>query len=126
MKAKTGKPRKAGILDIIKSPYARQFISKYKWSYLIGIAILVFIDVEQTRVPLIVGDVIDGITDKTMGQPQILKAVLSMFAIALVVLAGRILWRYFIFGASRKIERDMRNDLFFAYGDAFRRLVSGA
>lgn len=112
MKAKTGKPRKAGILDIIKSPYARQFISKYKWSYLIGIAILVFIDVEQTRVPLIVGDVIDGITDKTMGQPQILKAVLSMFAIALVVLAGRILWRYFIFGASRKIERDMRNDLF--------------
>lgn len=112
MKAKTGKPRKAGILDIIKSPYARQFLSRYKWSYLIGIAILIFIDVEQTRVPLIVGDVIDGITDSTMGQPQILKAVLSMFVIALVVLAGRILWRYFIFGASRKIERDMRNDLF--------------
>lgn len=112
METHTEKPRRAGILDILKSSYARHFIGKYKWSYLIGMAVLVFIDIEQTRVPLIVGNVIDGITDTTMGRPEILRSVVSMFAIAAFVLFGRILWRYFIFGASRKIERDMRDDLY--------------
>ncbi|MEA5040701.1 MAG: ABC transporter ATP-binding protein [Clostridiaceae bacterium] len=112
METHTEKPRRAGILDILKSSYARHFIGKYKWSYLIGMAVLVFIDIEQTRVPLIVGNVIDGIADTTMGRPEILRSVVSMFAIAAFVLFGRILWRYFIFGASRKIERDMRDDLY--------------
>jgi ABC-type multidrug transport system, ATPase and permease components len=112
VETQTKKPRKIGILDILKSSYARHFIGKYKWSYLLGIAILVFIDIEQTRVPLIVGNVIDGIKLGTMARSGITRAVLSMFVIAAIVLAGRILWRYFIFGASRKIERDMRDDIY--------------
>ena len=44
------KVRKAGIMDILRSPYARQFIRKYKWSYLIGMAVLILIDLAQTEV----------------------------------------------------------------------------
>ncbi len=106
------KVRKAGIMDILRSPYARQFIRKYKWSYLIGMAVLILIDLAQTEVPIIVGRVIDGIETKTIGETGFVTAVLTMAAIALIVLAGRIGWRYCIFGAARKIERDMRNDLF--------------
>ena len=106
------KVRKAGIMDILRSPYARQFIRKYKWSYLIGMAVLILIDLAQTEVPIIVGRVIDGIETKTIGETGFVTAVLTMAAIALIVLAGRTGWRYCIFGAARKIERDMRNDLF--------------
>ncbi len=106
------KARKAGIMDILRSPYAQRFIRKYKWSYLIGMAVLIVIDLAQTEVPIIVGNVIDGIELQTIDQSGFVNAVLRMAAIAAMVLAGRIAWRYCIFGAARKIERDMRNDLF--------------
>ena len=106
------KARKAGIMDILRSPYAQRFIRKYKWSYLIGMAVLIVIDLAQTEVPIIVGNVIDGIELQTIDHAGFVNAVLRMAAIAVMVLAGRIAWRYCIFGAARKIERDMRNDLF--------------
>ena len=106
------KTRKAGIMDILRSPYARQFIRRYKWSYLAGMAILLIIDYAQTEIPLIVGGVIDGVDYGTITSAGFTSAILTMVFIALLVLAGRIGWRYFIFGAARKIERDMRNDLF--------------
>lgn len=102
--------RRAGIADIIRSPYARGFISRYKWSYLLGMAILILIDLAQTEVPIIVGGAIDEIEAGSFSNVWII--LLSMAAIALTVLAGRIGWRYCIFGAARRIERDMRNDLF--------------
>ncbi|MBQ7113921.1 MAG: ABC transporter ATP-binding protein [Clostridia bacterium] len=106
------KKRKDGIMDILRSPYARQFIKKYKWSYLLGMAILIVIDLLQTEVPIIVGEIIDKVEQHTVVQRDFTAAVLTMAAIAVVVLAGRLGWRFCIFGASRKIERDMRNDLF--------------
>ena len=33
------KARKAGIMDILRSPYAHRFFKKYKWSYLLGACI---------------------------------------------------------------------------------------
>ena len=109
---KEKKPRKAGIMDILGSRYAQQFIKKYKWSYLAGIAMLIVIDLAQTEVPKIVGNVIDGIGNGTIFESDFASTIIKMAVIAVIVLAGRIAWRYCIFGASRKIERDMRNDLF--------------
>ena len=105
-------PKKGKALDIFRSPYARKFIGKYKWSYLLGIVILIIIDVLQTEVPLVVGETIDqvalgGFTADMMWHPVIRLAI-----IAVVVFLGRIGWRWFIFGSARKIERDMRNELY--------------
>jgi ATP-binding cassette subfamily B multidrug efflux pump len=110
-KEKNGQ-EKTGIGDIIRSPYARSFIAKYKWNYIGGIIILIVIDIAQTEVPLIVGRTIDKIDYGTIASGDIRNAVLGMLLIALMVLLGRLGWRYCIFGAARKIERDMRNDLF--------------
>ena len=62
------KARKAGIMDILRSPYAHRFFKKYKWSYLLGMAILIVIDSAQTEVPRIVGQVIDGIKYTTIDE----------------------------------------------------------
>ena len=106
------KAPKKGIMDIIRSPYARSFISKYKWSYILGMIILVIIDIAQTEVPLLVGDMIDKVEMGIVTPGDFKRAVIIMAVIALLVVFGRIGWRYCIFGTARKIERDMRNDLF--------------
>ncbi len=106
------KERESRALDFVRSKYARGFFAKYKWSYLLGMAILIVIDIAQVQVPIIVGNIIDGIEAKTIVEGDFSRALITMFVIALIVLLGRIGWRYCIFGSARKIERDMRNDLF--------------
>ncbi len=106
-------PKKRGkVLDIFRSPYARHFIGKYKWSYLIGIAVLILIDIAQTEVPLVVGDTIQEIAQGGFTGDMIWQPVISLSVIAAIVFLGRIVWRWFIFGSARKIERDMRNDMY--------------
>lgn len=113
------KRQKGSVTGIFRSPYARHFIGKYKWSYLIGILMLVAIDLVQTDVPLIMSDSIDIIDQavrgiSTFADPlgEITRQVLHLLGIAALVFLGRIGWRWFIFGTARKIERDMRNDLY--------------
>ena len=106
------KAPKKGIMDIIRSPYARSFIYKYKWSYILGMIMLVIIDIAQTEVPLLVGEMIDKVDMGIVTPEDFKRAVIIMAVIALLVVFGRIGWRYCIFGTARKIERDMRNDLF--------------
>lgn len=106
------KEGQAKALDFIRSKYARSFFARYKWSYLIGMAILVAIDLAQVEIPIIVGRVIDGIADKSITSAGFTQALVYMGIIVVIVLLGRVGWRYCIFGAARKIERDMRNDLF--------------
>ena len=104
--------KKAGIAGILRSKYARSFVKKYKWSYLLGMAALIYIDVLQTEVPIIVGGVIDGIKEGVFVESAVLQQVGRMLFIAATVFVGRNIWRHCIFGASRKVERDMRNDLY--------------
>ena len=105
-------PKKGKALDIFRSKYAQKFIGKYKWSYLIGIAVLILIDVLQTEVPLVVGETIDQVALGGFTADMVWKPVIRLAIIAAVVFIGRIVWRWFIFGSARKIERDMRNELY--------------
>ncbi|MBQ7246360.1 MAG: ABC transporter ATP-binding protein [Firmicutes bacterium] len=106
------KEKKPGVGDFLRSSYAGKFIRKYKWNYLAGMAILIVIDIAQTRLPLIVGGIIDKVDHRTATPLDFRTAILTMIFIAVLVLLGRLGWRYCIFGAARKIERDIRNDLF--------------
>jgi len=105
--AKENKPS-----SFIQSKYIRAFFKKYVVNYLFGIIALLIVDVAQTRVPIIVGRVIDGIELNNIEMTFISTAIFKLFAIAFIIYAGRIIWRYYIFGTSRSIERDIRNDMF--------------
>lgn len=96
----------------MKSKYIRVFFKKYLLSYILGIIALVAVDIAQTRVPIIVGNVIDGIKLKNIDMSIIKSSIITLFIIAGVMYIGRIMWRFFIFGTSRSIERDIRNDMF--------------
>jgi ATP-binding cassette subfamily B protein len=103
---------KDSILSLIKSPYVLSFIKKYKISYIIGIIFLVLIDYLQTKIPLNIGKVIDGLEKNNITLNGIQREVIIIIALATVIIIGRIMWRLLIFGAARKIERDIRDDMF--------------
>lgn len=111
MEDKNSTERK-GIMSLIKSNYIRSYFKKYKYQYIIGIAILVFIDILQLRVPLVIGDAADGLESGIIDMAGLLYYVKILAVIGLGVAVGRFGWRSFIFGTSRRIEYDIRNDLF--------------
>lgn len=103
---------KSGKGFFIRSSYIKKFFKKYKYHYFFGLIALLAVDYVQTLVPLIVGNVIDQLGLNNFDASFVSSAVIKLLSIAITIYAGRILWRYFIFGSSRNIERDIRNDMF--------------
>lgn len=103
---------KSGKEFFIRSSYIKKFFKKYKYHYFFGLIALLAVDYVQTLVPLIVGNVIDQLELNNFDASFVSSAVIKLLSIAITIYAGRILWRYFIFGSSRNIERDIRNDMF--------------
>lgn len=110
--AKKKKDNSDNIMNLVKSQYIRSFFKMYALSYIIGIIVLVTINYLQTKVPILFGNVIDGLETNTITIDIIKITILSIGIIAILIASGRIFWRLFIFGAARKIERDIRNDIF--------------
>ncbi|QVK20500.1 ABC transporter ATP-binding protein [Mycoplasmatota bacterium] len=80
--------------------------------FLIGITALILIDFFQLKIPEVVRGVIDGLTEGTMTKELIVDSVKMLFTYALIIVVGRFIWRYFILGASRRIEFGVRNEMF--------------
>lgn len=97
---------------MFKSKILRYYMKKYKWSYFIGIITLLIVDYFQMYIPQIIGQITDGISDGSMNSQGLLRMVGVMLVVTMVLVLGRIGWRYFIVGTSRKVETDIRKNLF--------------
>lgn len=89
-----------------------QYIKKHKFQYIAGIITLFVVDFSNLFIPKLTGVITDGLTAHTMQWNDIAKCLVHIFLLGLLISAGRFLWRFFIFGASRSIERELRNDMF--------------
>ncbi|MFW5800240.1 MAG: ABC transporter ATP-binding protein [Spirochaetota bacterium] len=97
---------------IFKSKYLRKYFSKYKNRYLAGIFVLIIIDILQLRIPLIIGDAVDFLKSQGSEVSGLSEYISLIIIIGIVVAIGRFIWRHMIFGTSRFIEYDIRNELF--------------
>lgn len=88
------------------------FAKKYRWRYLLGVAFLIVVDVLQLIVPSLLGDITDKIKYNTLDTSGIIKYSLIIIGLAVGTAAFRFLWRYFIFGTARKIEKKLREDFY--------------
>ncbi|HWR11012.1 MAG TPA: ABC transporter ATP-binding protein [Rectinemataceae bacterium] len=88
------------------------YLKKYKWNYIVGILCLMIVDAAQVLIPRFVKQAVDIIAGGNFTISRILPPALWMIGIAAIISLGRFLWRYFIIGASRKIETEMRDKLF--------------
>lgn len=90
----------------------KKYMKRYKGHYLIGFIALVIVDVLLLQIPLITGSITDGLQKKTLTQNDLISQVGTLVLLGLLIASIRFVWRYFIFGTSRKIEYGLRNDFF--------------
>ncbi|MDC7235780.1 MAG: ABC transporter ATP-binding protein, partial [Spirochaetales bacterium] len=89
-------------------PYYRQYSSQY----IGGILFLILTNAGQLLIPQYMKRTLNLLSSGDFRQDEILSLVLTMCLIALIIAAGRFFWRKFIIGASRKIEKNLRQQIF--------------
>jgi len=89
-----------------------RYLEKYRFRYAAGILTLFIVDFANIFIPKLTGTITDGLTAGTMGWSGVKLCLFKIFLLGLTLAIGRFLWRFFLFGASRNIERDIRDDMF--------------
>ena len=92
--------------------FAARYIARHWWQYLLGIAALYMVDWVNVYVPEFTGRIIDGLTDGSLNMQGAMRIVWMIAGMGLIIAIGRFGWRFFIFGAARSIEREMRGDMY--------------
>lgn len=90
----------------------RESISKYKVIYLVGILALIGVDILQLLMPYLLGVITDKIKAGTINTYSIFIYGIYFVLIAIGVALGRFIWRFCVFGTSKKIENELRLSLF--------------
>lgn len=95
--------------------YLNKYYKKYGIFIFLGVLFLVAVDTVQLFIPDLIGDLValfvEGYKpDNVMKQVQIYG--LQILLISLGMFAGRIIFRFFLFGSSTKITECLRQDMF--------------
>lgn len=88
-----------------------KYIKKYWVSYLLGMLVLLAVDYLGLFIPEYTGDVTDGLIEG-MGMDGVLRLIGRILFVGGLMALGRFGWRYYIFGAARKIEYELRGEMF--------------
>ncbi|WP_372994433.1 ABC transporter ATP-binding protein [Lutispora sp.] len=95
-----------------KFRHIEDFFRKYKWKYLLGIFVLLFVDGLQLITPKILGYVTDALSTHRLSMKEIYFYAFLIVLIAIFVAVFRYVWRMLIIGSSRELEFWLRNKLF--------------
>jgi len=88
------------------------YFGRYRLRYAAGFLCLVIVDAAQVIIPKFLGQAVDIIS---AGNFMVIKVVIPaaiMTGLMAVISLGRFLWRFFIQGSARRIETELRKDLF--------------
>lgn len=86
--------------------------ARYKWAVVGGVICLLFVDGMQLIIPRIIKRAVDDLTYSSAAHSNLLHYGLRIVALAASIAVFRFFWRFFIIGTSRRIEEDIRNDLY--------------
>ena len=89
-----------------------KYVKKHWLQYLLGIAALFAVDLVNTYIPQFTGNITNGLDKGTLDMQGVMSLVWKILMMGGLIALGRFGWRFFLFGAARSIERDMRNDMF--------------
>ena len=79
---------------------------------IIGLSSLLFVDTLQLFIPRIIKKSIDSLTVGQASSGLLIKYALIIVGIAITMAIFRYIWRYFVFGHSRKVEKALRNRIY--------------
>lgn len=89
-----------------------RILGQYWPRYLIGVAALSLCNVGQLAIPWITGQIIDALRQGALDARSLAIRAGWVLGLALSVAIFRFIWRMFVFGTARRIERDLRERLF--------------
>lgn len=89
-----------------------KYYIKYWYMFILGFITLGLVDYFQLEIPQAVAKIIDAIDKGTLELPFLVTQIGYIALFGVVIIVGRFFWRIFIFGASRKIGFDIRNEMF--------------
>lgn len=87
-----------------------QYLWKFKGSVLLGLLALVLVDAAGLVTPLVVRQAIDGLAAHREVPLWVFGLVILGLAIGSIVF--RFFWRFFLVGAARRIERELRSNFY--------------
>lgn len=88
------------------------FFKQEKTAYGLGIMVLAFVSLFTLVPPLIVGVIVDHIVDRTLTGHTLLIWLGLLLGVGILTYGLRFLWRILIFGASIRLARLLRNQLY--------------
>lgn len=88
------------------------YVKRKVWPYIVGLFFLVVTDGGQMILPQYIRRGIDTIASGEFVLAEIARLMITMVVIAVAIALGRFGWRYFISGSSRRIEAELREDLY--------------
>ena len=89
-----------------------KYYLRYIHLFILGIIALIIVDYVQLEIPKLIGELIDGLSLSTIDTDGIVIILTQIAYFVIFIIAGRFLWRIFIFGASRRFDYGLRNDMF--------------
>ncbi|MDE6947381.1 MAG: ABC transporter ATP-binding protein/permease [Anaeroplasmataceae bacterium] len=105
---------------MIFGKHINKYYIKYFLFFFFGLVALLAVNWFQLEIPRICGEILDGIADEAVGNPDSLfnnpsgiqRLMIELAGIAAIMFIGRFMWRYCIFGVAVRIESDIRYDMF--------------
>jgi ATP-binding cassette, subfamily B, multidrug efflux pump len=88
------------------------FFKKEKKSYLSGIGLLIIVAIINLFPPYIIGIIVDRVSHQSLTESVLWPSLLSLLGLGVLVYVFRYLWRILIFGASARLSRLLRSQLF--------------
>ncbi len=90
----------------------KEDLIKNRWRILTGLAALLIVDVLQLLIPRVVKHAIDDLASGDVVPHGLLLYAFQILLLALGIGGFRYVWRYLLLGASRRVEKGLRDRLF--------------
>lgn len=92
--------------------FIARYVRRYALHYALGIFALFAVDLMNVYIPQFTGEITDGLKLHTITAGGIWQLVGKILILGVIIALGRFMWRFFIFGPARSVEKELRNDLF--------------
>ena len=101
--------------------YINKFYARYWYLLLVGVLTLLIVDVVQLQIPVIIGNIINGlnaydpeanINVAPLTLVKLSEYMMYFLGIGIIMFFGRFLWRVTIFNMGVRVQADLRDEMF--------------
>jgi ATP-binding cassette subfamily B multidrug efflux pump len=97
---------------LTKEKTITSLLLEHKYSFIAGLVALSVVDLAMLSIPMIIERVVDILTLKASSLRDLNRYAFYLLGLAFVMSFFRFVWRYFLMGAARIIEFNLRNEFF--------------